>query len=107
LPASATVGPPDDERAGGADAPAVASAETSAEGGAFDTVLRGGAAGGAATLFRVCACVGGDDISREKSSPIFRVASQPDKSSSPIPRVRVIRSLIVILSTQRRGSRKP
>jgi hypothetical protein len=65
------------------------------------TVLRGWAAGGAATLFRGCACVGGDDISREKSSPIFRVASQPDKSSSPIPAaaVRVIRLLIVILST--------
>jgi len=92
-----TAGPSDDERAGGADA--VASAETLVEGGVVGTVLRDWAAGGAATLFRGCACVGGDDISREKSSPIFRVASQPDKSSSPIPAVRVIRLLIVILST--------
>jgi hypothetical protein len=100
-----TAGPSDDERAGG-DAPTVASAGTSVEAGVVDTVLRGAAAG-AAVLFRVCACVGGDDISREKSSPIFRVASQPDKSSSPIPTVRVIRRLIVILSTQRHASRKP
>jgi len=99
-----TAGPSDDVRAGGADAPAVASAGTSVEAGVVDTVLRGAAAGAA---FRVCACVGGDDISREKSSPIFRVASQPDKSSSPIPTVRVIRRLIVILSTQRRALRKP
>jgi hypothetical protein len=61
--------------------------------------LRGGAVGLAAVLFRVCADVGWDEVSRAKSSRMFRAASQPDKSKSPTPTVCFIRPLIVILST--------
>lgn len=50
--------------------------------------------GGAA--FRVGADVDCDDVSRAKSFPMFRAASQPDKSNSPTTTVGVIRPLIVI-----------
>jgi hypothetical protein len=48
----------------------------------------------------VCPDVGCDEVSRAKSFPMFRAASQPDKSSSPTPTptVRLIRLIVIILS---------
>jgi hypothetical protein len=67
---------------------------------AAEAVLRERVAGVTAALFRICADVGCDDITREKSSPMFRAAWQPDISSNPTPTVCVIRPLIVIPSSK-------
>ena len=71
--------------------------------GEAEAVLRERVAGVTAALFRICADVGCDDITREKSSPMFRVAWQPDISSNPTPTVCVIRPLIVIPSSKTRS----
>ena len=54
-----------------------------------------------ATLFAGCdlCAVGWDEVNREKSSRMFRAASQPDKSNKPIPMLFLTRLLIVIPST--------
>ena len=54
-----------------------------------------------ATLFAGCdlCVVGWDEVSREKSSRMFRAASHPDKSNKPTPTVCLTRLLIVIPPT--------
>jgi hypothetical protein len=53
-----------------------------------------------ATLLAGCAfAVGCDEVSREKSSRMFRAASQPDKSNKPTPMLFLTRFLIVIPPT--------
>ena len=56
-----------------------------------------------ATLFAGCAlcAVGWDEVNREKSSRMFRAASQPDKSNkpTPTPTLCLTRFLIVIPPT--------
>jgi hypothetical protein len=50
-----------------------------------------------ATLLAGCAfCAVGWEVSRAKSSRMFRAASQPDKSNKPIATVCLTRLLIVI-----------
>jgi hypothetical protein len=95
LPASVTVGASDDDRAGEADALSVADAEVSGETGVVPAGR--GRAAGCAFFF---GCTGGDcgDVSRAKSFPMFRAASQPDKSNSPTLTVCLITTLIVILA---------
>jgi hypothetical protein len=78
----------------------VAAVEPVVAAGDAEAVLRERVAGVTAALFRICADVGCDDITREKSSPMFRVAWQPDISSNPTPMVCVIRPLIVIPSSK-------
>jgi len=70
--------------------------EAVAAAGEAAAVLRERVTGATAALFRICAEVGCDDINREKSSPMFRAAWQPDISSNPTPTACVIRPLIVI-----------
>jgi hypothetical protein len=101
LPASVTAGASDDERIGEADAVAVSDAEVSGEAGVVPGEGRGRAAGCAEVPFFGCADAGCDDVSRAKSFPMFRVASQPDKSNSPTLTEYLIRSLIVILCPTR------
>jgi hypothetical protein len=43
--------------------------------------------------------VGWDEVNREKSSRMFRAASQPDKSNRPTAMLFLTRLLIVIPST--------
>jgi hypothetical protein len=96
LPASVTAGAASgDGRTGEADAVSVADAEASGATGVVPVEGRG-RAGGCAAFF---ACADGDcgDVSRAKSFPMFRVASQPDKSNSPTLTVCLITTLIVIL----------
>lgn len=54
-----------------------------------------------ATFFAGCdlCVVGWDEVSREKSSRMFRAASHPDKSSKPTPTVCLIRLLNIIPPT--------
>lgn len=54
-----------------------------------------------ATFFAGCdlCVVVWDEVSREKSSRMFRAASHPDKSNKPTPTVCLIRLLIVIPPT--------
>ena len=54
-----------------------------------------------ATFFAGCdrCAVGWDEVNREKSSRIFRAASQPDKSNKPTPTLCLTRFLIVIPPT--------
>jgi hypothetical protein len=54
-----------------------------------------------ATLFAGCGlCAAGwDEVNREKSSRMFRAASQPDKSNRPTAMLFLTRLLIVIPST--------
>jgi hypothetical protein len=54
-----------------------------------------------ATFFAGCdlCVVGWDEVSREKSSRMFRAASHPDKSNKLTPTVDLIRLLIVIPPT--------
>ena len=54
-----------------------------------------------ATFFAGCdlCVVGWDEVSREKSSRMFRAASHPDKSNKLTPTLCLIRLLIVILPT--------
>jgi hypothetical protein len=96
LPASVTGGASDDGGIGKADAVAVADAEASGETGVVPVDGRGRAAGCAVVFF---GCADGDcgDVSRAKSFPMFRAASQPDKSNSPTLTVCLIKTLIVIL----------
>jgi hypothetical protein len=104
LPASTIAGPSDNGRAGAAEASVAVAVEASVEAGVVAGragAFRGRVAGCVVVLFRVCADVGCGEVSRAKSSRMFRAASQPDKSNSPTPTVRFISPLIVILSTQR------
>ena len=91
------MGASDDERIGEAAAVAVADSEASGEAGVVPVEGRGRAAGCAVVPFFGCADVGCDDVSRAKSLPMFRAASQPDKSNSPTLTVCFIRPLLVIL----------
>jgi hypothetical protein len=97
LPASVTAGASDDGRIGAADAVAVADSEASGAAGVVPVEGRGRAAGCAALFF---GCTDGDcgDVRRAKSLPMFRAASQPDKSNSPTLTVCLITTLIVILA---------
>jgi hypothetical protein len=54
-----------------------------------------------ATFFAGCdfCTVGWDEVNREKSSRMFRAASQPDKSNKPTPTLCLTRFLIVIPPT--------
>jgi hypothetical protein len=74
-----------------------------ASGGASGEVDAGGVARGRveATFFAGCnlCVVGWDEVSREKSSRMFRAASHPDKSNKPTATVCLIRLLIVIPPT--------
>jgi hypothetical protein len=86
-------------RAGGSSE-AVAGAATGAS-GEVDAV---GVARGRfveATFFAGCdfCAVGWDEVNREKSSRMFRAASQPDKSNKPTPMLFLTRFLIVIPPT--------
>ena len=100
LPASVSAGPPDEAgRAGG-------SSETAAgvAAGASGEVDAGVDARGRvveATLFAGCClcAVGWDEVNREKSSRMFRAASQPDKSNKLIATLCLTKLLIVIPST--------
>jgi hypothetical protein len=95
LPASVTAGASDDGRIGEADAVSVADAEAWGATGVVPVEGRG-RAGSCAAFF---GCADGDcgDVSRAKSVPMFRVASQPAKSNSPTLTVCLITTLIVIL----------
>jgi hypothetical protein len=98
LPASESAGPPVEGRAGGSSE-TVAGLATGAS-GEVDAVgvVRGRVV--EATLLAGCAfCVGWDEVNREKSSRMFRAASQPDKSNKPIATVCLTRLLIVIPPT--------
>ena len=97
LPASVTAGASGNGRIGAADAVAVADAEASGGAGVVPVEGRGRAAGCAA-LFFGCAEGACGDVSRAKSFPMFRVASQPDKSNSPTLTVCLITTLIVIVA---------
>jgi hypothetical protein len=96
LPANVTGGASDDGGIGEADAVTVADGEASGETGVVPVDGRGRAAGCAVVFF---GCADGDcgDVSRAKSVPMFRGASQPDKSNSPTLTVCLIKTLIVIL----------
>jgi hypothetical protein len=59
--------------------------------------LRGRAVG--TVLAGACAAVDCEEVSRAKSSRMFRAASQPDKSNKPIATVCLTRLLIVIPPT--------
>jgi hypothetical protein len=54
-----------------------------------------------------CAAVGCEEVSRAKSSRMFRAASQPDKSNSPIATMCLTRLLIVIPAYPNDLSRRP
>jgi len=82
-------------------AEAAAAVEASGEIGVAEAGASGRATACAGGLFRVCADVGCDEVSRAKSLPMFRAASQPDKSNNATPTVCVIRPLIIFLSAQR------
>ena len=86
-------------RAGGSSETAAGAAT-----GASGEVDAGGVVRGRvveATFFAGCdfCVVGWDEVSREKSSRMFRAASHPDKSNKPTPTVCLIRLLIVIPPT--------
>ena len=86
-------------RAGGSSETAAGAATgASGEVDAGD-VMRGRAV--EATFFAGCdlCVVGWDEVSREKSSRMFRAASHPDKSNKLTPTVCLIRLLIVIPPT--------
>jgi len=96
LPASVTAGASGDGCIGEAAAVAVADAAASGATGVVPVEGRG-RAGGCAVVFFACADGDCGDVSRAKSLPMFRVASQPDKSNSPTLTVCLIATLIVIL----------
>jgi hypothetical protein len=100
LPASANAGPPDEAgRAGGSSETAAgAAAGTSGE---VDVVVTARGRVVEATLFAGCGlcAVGWDEVNREKSSRMFRAASQPVRSNKPTPMLFLTRLLIVIPPT--------
>ena len=89
-------------RAGGSSE-TVAGLATGAS-GASGEVDAGGVVRGRVVEATLLACwafcaVGWDEVSREKSSRMFRAASHPDKSNKPTPTVCLTRLLIVIPPT--------
>lgn len=99
LPASESAGPPVAAGRAGGSSEAVAGVVTGAS-GEVDAVgvVRGRFE---ATFFAGCdfCAVGCDEVNREKSSRMFRAASQPDKSNKLTPTVCLTRFLIVIPPT--------
>jgi hypothetical protein len=99
LPASESAGRPVATGGAGGSSETVAGLATGAS-GEVDVV---GAVRGRvveATLLAGCAfAVGCDEVSREKSSRMFRAASQPDKSNKPTPTLCLTRFLIFIPPT--------
>ena len=99
LPASESAGLPVEGRAGGSSETVAglatgASGEVDAVGAVRGRVVE-------ATLLAGCIfwAVDWDEVNREKSSRMFRVASQPDKSNKPIATLCLTRLLIVIPPT--------
>ena len=69
-------------------------------GGVASVAEAGGRGRATGCALRACPDVGCDEVSRAKSFPMFRAASQPDKSNNPMPTltVRLIRLIVIILS---------
>ena len=100
LPASESAGPPEEAGRGGGSSETAAGAAAGAS-GEIDAVVGVRGRVVEATLFAgsgLCA-VGWDEVNREKSSRMFRAASQPDRSNKPTPMLFLIRPLIVIPPT--------
>ena len=101
LPASESADPPVAAGGGGGWSEAVAGAAATGASGEVDVVgvVRGRFV--EATFFAGCGfcAVGWDEVNREKSSRMFRAASQPDKSNKPTPILFLTRFLIVIPPT--------
>lgn len=74
---------------------------------AWGVVLRGRVADTVLGAGEAWAAVGCEEVSRAKSSRMFRAASQPDKSNSPIATMCLTRLLIVIPAYPNDPSRRP
>lgn len=101
LPASESAGPPVAVGRAGGVSETVAGTEATGASGEVDAL---GAVRGRvveATFLAGCdlCAVGWDEVNREKSSRMFRAASQPDKSNKPTPTLCLTRFLIVIPPT--------
>ena len=100
LPASESAAPPVAAGRAGGSFEAAAGAATDAS-GEIDAVgvVRGRFV--EATFLAGCdfCAVGWDEVNREKSSRMFRAASQPDRSNKPTPMLFLTRFLIVIPPT--------
>ena len=99
LPASESAGAP--VAAGRAGGSSEVAGEATGASGEVDAV---GAVRGRvveATLLAGCdlCAAGWDEVNREKSSRMFRAASQPDRSNKPTPMLFLTRLLIVIPPT--------
>ena len=100
LPASDSDGPPVAAGRAGGSSEAAAGVATGASGEVDAAgVVRGRVV--EATFFAGCdlCAVAWDEVNREKSSRMFRAASQPDKSNKPTPILFLARFLIVIPPT--------